>query len=185
MRRFTALTLGIAALLATSGCMGHNPNTVAQVGGKEVSEAYVTEVEAVVKPLLDQGSELKRAAVVNWLMAITVVDSALDSIEASVPAETVAAVQEQDSVLALLRDQPGVAGEFAQDFAVFIAAVNGYAMTTDGNPLDIQALVDGVNAVEVEMNPKYGNWDSNRLVLDGSTGSLSESTSLETAVPAE
>jgi hypothetical protein len=123
--------------------------------------------------------------VVNWLMAITVVDSALDSIEASVPAETVAAVQEQDSVLAALRDQPGVAGEFSQGYAILIAATQGYAVVGDGNPLDMQALVDGVNAVEVELNPKYGNWDSSRLVLDGSTGSLSESASLETAVPAE
>jgi hypothetical protein len=166
--------------------MGHNPNAAAQIGDKEVLEADITTIGAAIGPLVGQSGELKRTAVVNWMTAIAIIETALESAGASVPAETVAAVQAQDQVLVELKDQPGVIGEFSEGYATILAATQGYAVAADGNPLDMQILVDGVNAVEVEVNPKYGNWNEDNLALDGSTGSLSESVAgLGAAVPAE
>ena len=152
----------VAAALALSGCAS-SPSSVAVVDGTMITEREVSEANAVVASVIgaDERQTRKKVAL----------DFIMGAAAAQVAERTGVTITDADRAALIATDQ--AATRVAQD-----PAGRAWADAASTNILLIQQLGEEkvraeLEAVDVQVNPRYGSWDAQVLGLTEGTGTMS------------
>ncbi|WP_249138688.1 hypothetical protein [Phycicoccus avicenniae] len=150
--RRTAAALTLAAALVTAGCGSLETDRAATVDGRVITE---TEVQTVIEEVNAMGVLQQPFDPTSALTALVRADPALAFFEENgiVASESVA---ERDARQAGVREPSDATVRVLR----FFNALNTAAQSQQFTPEDEQALVARINEQDIEVNPRFGDFDS-------------------------
>ncbi|MCE1174335.1 MAG: hypothetical protein LWW77_06970 [Propionibacteriales bacterium] len=158
------------AILALTGCAKNSPNVAATVGTQEIS---LSQVDAIAKAVATKSPDTPQWG--NWRAAVlqVMIQAKLAKQAQQLAGITISDVQRQqvyatNEFYAALAKDP-VTAEFIADF------VDTNLVLTDSKGQ--AAIGQVVSTVIVTVNPVFGQWDSTKAQLSGTSGSLSRTLS--------
>lgn len=156
--RLAPAAAALVALAATVGC-SPTPTTAAQVGGTTISES---ELSASLEDCLALGLQANAQQVLVPLVIGEIMDQVGDQYGTPVPEDLIRQMADSDPSLSAVYNSDGC-DKVARAQITYSLLIS---------ELGDQAVHEAVNATDVQVNPRYGEWDPQRFSIDGS-GSLS------------
>lgn len=158
LARLAPAAAALVALAATVGC-SPTPTTAAQVGGTTISES---ELSASLDDCLALGLQANSQQVLVPLVIGEIMDQIGEEYGTPVPEDLIRQMAESDPNLSLVYNSDGCdkVARAQITYSLLVAEL--------GN----EAVHEAVDTTDVQVNPRYGQWDPQNFSIAGS-GSLS------------
>lgn len=160
--KFARIAAPVAALLLVAGCSSPTGGTAFEVQGERVSSNQVDAATQGCSRLLDAGEQEIKQQISGMMLSGALADAVAERTGTAITPQSQDKAIDALQARSLLKDP---------DCAVPANSIARYAVVAQA--LGEKKLGEQVRALDVQVNPRLGQWDADRGAIVGSTGSLS------------
>ena len=177
MKKTWRLAVPLAALALLSGCVPWGGTAFTVDGSPVSSRAVDAAVSGCAAAFKAEASSDLRLTMVSWMIAGKVADTV-----ASKTNQTITDAERQQFLNASAQGQATLTDPECAKVGSGLATygILGQRLAQQGGQA---AYVAEVQKISVQVNPRYGSWDSSKVQLVVGTGSLSSPAPTQTANP--